>query len=135
MLCRCQVCGAPFNHIYGDDGLRGHFMAAHRMEYLLALDLCTEVVVSLNVFATIQEEKPDKRPKCGWKITEKLADGGTTRKECGSEERVFNVSGQGRITGRSRETPICEKHLKDAWKEWNVDSAQPIDYVSGKSQE
>jgi len=75
----------------------------------------------------VKGERQDKRPSCAWPIPQKLASGGTTTsKPCGSEERVFNVKGSGQYTGRPRETQVCEKHLPDAWKAWNVDTAQPL---------
>jgi hypothetical protein len=77
-----------------------------------------------------ESERPDKRPSCGWPVTEKLASGGTGTKPCGSEERVFNVKGRGKYINRPRETPVCAKHLEDAWREWKVDSAEPIDLAA-----
>jgi hypothetical protein len=71
-------------------------------------------------------ERQDKRPSCGWPVIEKLSTGSTTSHPCGSEDRVFNVKGRGQHTGLPRETPVCEKHLLDAWKSWNVDSADPM---------
>jgi len=73
-----------------------------------------------------ESERQDKRPSCAWPIPQKLDNGGTVNKPCGSEERVYNVKGSGSYTGRPRETPVCQKHLTDAWKTWNVDSAQPL---------
>jgi hypothetical protein len=67
-------------------------------------------------------ERQEKRPSCGWPVAQQA--GGT--KPCGSEERIFNVTGKGLYTGRTRETPVCEKHLVEAWKQWNVDSANPF---------
>jgi hypothetical protein len=66
-------------------------------------------------------ECQDKRPTCDWPVTQ---DGQS--RPCGSENRVYEVHGRGRYTGMPRKTPVCEKHLSDAWKVWNVDSAQPI---------
>jgi|SRR6516225_8796443 hypothetical protein len=71
-------------------------------------------------------ERQDKRPSCGWPIIETNAGGGTSAHPCGSEQNVFNVKGRGKYVGRARETPVCEKHLLDAWKSWNVDSAEPL---------
>jgi hypothetical protein len=72
-------------------------------------------------------ERIDKRPSCGWPVEQMSDDGKVVgRRPCGSEERVFNVKGHGKNIGRSRETPICEKHLPDAWKTWDVDSAEPL---------
>lgn len=68
------------------------------------------------------EEKPDKRPKCDFKVTQK--DG--SRQPCGSEEKIYDVVGRG-PWGNQKKTPVCGKHLEEAWKKWNVDSAQPID--------
>lgn len=70
-------------------------------------------------------ENIDKRPKCGWPMPggpDPAKNTGTV--PCGSEERVFNVKGRGRW-GYPKETPVCEKHLPEAWKRWNVDSAEP----------
>lgn len=72
-----------------------------------------------------ETERQAKRPACAWPIVEKIQSG-SLHKRCGSEERVFNVKGQGSYTGRLRETPVCAKHLPDAWKAWNVDSANPL---------
>jgi hypothetical protein len=72
-----------------------------------------------------ESERQDKRPSCAWPVERKVS-GGIERKSCGSEERVFNVKGHGKYMGRPRETPICEKHLPEAWKAWNVDSATPL---------
>jgi len=74
-----------------------------------------------------ETERQDKRPSCAWPVEKKQASGSITSKPCGSEERVFNVKGQGRYTGRPRETPVCEKHLPEAIKSWNWDEAVPID--------
>jgi hypothetical protein len=74
-----------------------------------------------------ETERQDKRPACGWPLPRTDDKGkqiGT--KDCGSEERVYNVMGKGLYTGQKRETPVCEKHLPDAWKKWDVDSAQPV---------
>jgi len=79
------------------------------------------------VTSGVQEEKPDARPKCGYKIEEKLADGGSTRRPCGSEDRVFNVSGNGTYSGRERTTPVCGKHLGEVWRDWQVREAIPVD--------
>lgn len=72
-------------------------------------------------------ETPDNRPKCKWKITEKLADGGTNSRECGSEERIYSVKGKGLYSGRERDTPVCKEHLGDAWHKWNVEKADPVE--------
>jgi len=82
------------------------------------------------VISGVTSEQQDKRSKCAWPIPGKLAGGSTHGKPCGSEDRVFNVKGSGRYTGRPRETPICEKHLPEAWKAWSVDSAEPLPYPS-----
>lgn len=78
---------------------------------------------------TITEEKPDKRPSCGYR--ERLQPD-QPKKECGSEERLFSVSGTG-TWGKAKTTPVCSRHLTKAWKEWSVDSATPIsDLPTGK---
>jgi hypothetical protein len=69
-----------------------------------------------------ESERQDKRPACGYKVQQ--ADGSS--KECGSEDRVYEVSGHSRTWNTPRKTPVCEKHLPDAWKKWNVDSATPV---------
>jgi len=79
-----------------------------------------------------QEEKPDKRPSCGYKVTVKDEHGFSSRKPCGSEERIFNVTGKTPFTGRKVETPVCGPHIEKAWKEWQVDEARPIDLPSRK---
>ena len=71
-------------------------------------------------------ERQDKRPSCAWPVKTRNSLGSEVEKACGSEERIFNVQGKGRYTGRERQTPVCGKHLQDAWKAWNVDSAQPL---------
>jgi hypothetical protein len=74
-----------------------------------------------------ESERQEKRPSCGWPVPKRDESGkqvGT--RDCGSEERVYNVKGWGGWTGRPRETPICEKHLPGAWKKWKVDSATPV---------
>ncbi len=74
-----------------------------------------------------ETEREDKRPACGWPVPRTDDQGkriGT--KDCGSEDRVYAVKGKGQYTDRPRETPVCEKHLPDAWKAWNVDSADKI---------
>ena len=87
--------------------------------------------------AEMTEEKPDQRPKCGWKVeTKTKADGKETieRKLCGSEERVFTVKGNSRTWNRPMETPICQKHLPDVIRDWKFDSATPIDLPTGKRE-
>jgi hypothetical protein len=78
------------------------------------------------IISGVQEERQDKRPQCEWPVKRKTDSGGTIEKPCGSEERVFNVKGNGQYTGRPRETPICERHLQDAWRTWHVDSATQL---------
>jgi hypothetical protein len=73
-----------------------------------------------------ETERQGKRPSCGWPVPRTDDQGKTIgAKACGSEERVYNVKGHGQNTGQPRETPVCEKHLPEAWKAWDVDSAQP----------
>jgi hypothetical protein len=77
----------------------------------------------------ITEEKPDKRPSCGYR---ERAQPDQPKKACGSEDRLFNVTGAG-TWGKAKTTPVCPKHIEKAWKEWNVDSAAPIgDLPTGK---
>lgn len=73
-------------------------------------------------------EQNDKRPSCGWPIEESVpgAPGHKVTKPCGSEAEIFKVKGRGLHTGRPRESDVCKKHLSDAWRKWNVDSADPI---------
>ena len=79
------------------------------------------------VISGVQTEQQDKRPVCDWPVAKTNAQGKQIGiKPCGSEERVYNVGGRGLWTGRPRDTPICEKHLPEAWKKWNVDSAVPV---------
>lgn len=73
-----------------------------------------------------ESESTNNRPKCDWQITQKDADGKTSTRKCDSEERVFVVKGKGLYTGRSRETKVCRRHLEDAMKKWNYDTADPI---------
>jgi hypothetical protein len=72
-----------------------------------------------------ETEQISKRPACSWPITEQK-EGKSSTRQCGSEERVFNVKGRGGYTGRPRETPVCDKHLPEAWKKWNVEEAHPV---------
>lgn len=74
----------------------------------------------------VTEEKPDTRPKCGYKVEVKLASGGTTRQPCGSEDGLRQVTGNSPSTGRELKTPVCEKHRLDAWRTWNVTGEDPI---------
>jgi hypothetical protein len=78
------------------------------------------------IISGVESEREDKRPSCGWPITEH-SQGASSTRQCGSEDRVYSVKGRGRFTDRPRETPICAKHLNEAWKKWNVDSAVPLD--------
>lgn len=71
-----------------------------------------------------ETEKPNSRPKCGWKVEEKHASGGTSTRPCGSEEGLYSVRGYGRFTGRTRETPVCERHILKAWESWRVEEAR-----------
>jgi hypothetical protein len=74
-----------------------------------------------------ENEQQDKRPACTWPVT-KIDEAGKAigRRDCGSQRRVYNITGKGLWTGRARETPVCEKHLPDAWRKWNVDGAVPV---------
>ena len=78
-------------------------------------------------------ESPEKRPSCGYKVksTKPNAIPGTME-PCGSEDQIFNVKGQGKYGGGHRETPVCRKHLDDAIRDWNYDSADPICPDRGK---
>jgi hypothetical protein len=74
-----------------------------------------------------ETEHQDKRPSCAWPIEKKNEKGTPIGiQACGSEERVYNVKGRGKYINRPRETPICEKHLPEAWKAWKVEEAVPI---------
>ena len=75
----------------------------------------------------VEIERREKRPSCGWPVPVKVngIPAGSTQ-PCGSEDRVFTIKGQGRYTGQTRETPICARHVPDAWKAWKVDSATPL---------
>ena len=66
-------------------------------------------------------EKLGSYPSCKWPVKENKS-----MNPCGSTEKIFNVKGSGKYTGRPRETPICNKHLPDAIKHWNFDVAEPI---------
>jgi hypothetical protein len=72
-------------------------------------------------------ERIDKRPSCGWPVL-KTDDSGKPAgtRDCGSEDGVYKVAGKGRWTGRPRESNICEKHLPEAIKKWNWDTAVPV---------
>jgi hypothetical protein len=84
-----------------------------------------EMLTSGGTASTVTEERQDKRPQCDWPVREKK-DGVETVRQCKSEEKIYTVKGRGKWTGRERNTPICEKHILDAWKTWNVDSADPL---------
>lgn len=76
------------------------------------------------VYAVMADaERADERPRCNYPL-----DNG----KCGSEDGLFKVKGNGRWTGRQRETPVCRKHLNDAWRTWTVDSAEPMGDVASK---
>lgn len=73
-----------------------------------------------------ETEKVDKRPACDWPLEYNVTNG--TTKRCGSEERIYNVTR--RVyppPAPPTDTPICEKHLPDAIREWHFESAAPID--------
>lgn len=75
-----------------------------------------------SIISGVAEERPDNRPKCGYKIEVKLSTGGTTREPCGSEEGLRTVHGTG-LSGRKKDTPVCNRHIEKAWHDWKVDSA------------
>lgn len=75
------------------------------------------------------ESVPDKphqgeRPTCGYTVREKV-NGVETVKQCKSPEVTWNITGHGRY-GAAKQTPVCDRHIEKAWKEWAVDSAVPI---------
>jgi hypothetical protein len=72
-----------------------------------------------------EQEKADQRPRCKFKVTETIKDGGQRERECGSEDRVFNVTGRGKLSGMPKSTPVCAKHLEEAWRKWDVEGAEP----------
>jgi hypothetical protein len=102
------------------------------------VSLWYQVVPDVNglwhIVAMAEQEKPDSRPKCGYKVTvpTKIMGKDTTeRKPCGSEERLYSVSGKGRW-GAPKETPVCKDHIEKAYKEWSADSFRPLDIPTGK---
>ena len=78
------------------------------------------------IISGVRDERPEARPKCGYKITKTLATGGTTREACSSEEELKSVSGHSRTLGTSTTTPVCNKHLPNAIKDWNWDTIDPL---------
>lgn len=66
-----------------------------------------------------QEEKPESRPKCNYKVTDP-----TGRTPCGSEDNLHTVKGTSPY-GKSKETIVCGKHRLDAHRVWNYDSIEP----------
>lgn len=78
-------------------------------------------------------EQVDKGRACDWPVTrrETLPNTVTGKPEetettgpCGNRKRLYEVSY--RMGDLSTKDDICERHLLDAWKKWNVDSAAPI---------
>ena len=69
----------------------------------------------------VSTEQPEKRPACGYKVGPPL-----DRKPCGREDGLFEVKGKG-SWGKPLTTPVCDKHIEKAWKEWKVDSAERPD--------
>lgn len=67
-----------------------------------------------------------KIQSCKWPVKDSSSGNGSSTKPCGAQEKLFNVKGSGKYTGRPRETPICQKHLPNSIKEWSFDSAEPI---------
>lgn len=72
------------------------------------------------------EDRPSSYngPRCGYTVRTKV-DVGHKVEKCNSPEVIWNVTGHGRY-GSEKKTPVCEKHIQDAWRTWNVDSAEPI---------
>lgn len=66
-----------------------------------------------------EEEKPEKRPACDYKISDPSG-----RKPCGSEEDIHIVKGTTPY-GRKAETPICGPHRIDVVKKYNWDTIEP----------
>ena len=72
------------------------------------------------------EDKPSyKGPGCGYTVTEKKGDV-TTTKKCGSQEIAWNVTGEGKWTGRERTDPVCAPHFEKAFKEWKIRHAEKL---------
>ena len=70
------------------------------------------------------ERKPGDRPKCLWQVPggpNPTVNHGTV--DCGSTEELYRVKGN-RLG--AYEAPVCIKHLADAFKHWDADSAEPI---------
>jgi hypothetical protein len=76
-----------------------------------------------------EQDRIDNRPSCGYKV--KQADG--SRKPCGSEDKLYNVSGNSRTWNQPRNTPVCGKHLPDAIRDWSYKEVTPIDYTGPKT--
>ena len=74
------------------------------------------------------ENTSNSRQKCVWRVKQFDSKGKAIGGQpCGSEERIFEVKGRGKYIGRPRSSPICQKHLPDAIREWDYDTAVPID--------
>ncbi len=73
--------------------------------------------------AAVATENVEKRPSCGYSVKNPApeARGGTI--PCGSQQDLYSVKGTG-THGWLRETPVCGKHINDAWKNWKVESAE-----------
>lgn len=67
----------------------------------------------------MEEEKPEKRPSCGYKISDPAG-----RKSCGSEESLHTVK-ETSPYGVKKETVVCGKHRVDAHRSWNYESIEP----------
>jgi hypothetical protein len=67
-----------------------------------------------------ETEHVEKRPECVWPVK---SDDKT--KPCGSQEKVYEVRGQGKWTGRPRNSNICDRHLMDALRDWKWEHIDP----------
>ena len=69
-------------------------------------------------------EQISNQPKCLWQVPggpNPAVNRGTI--DCGSMEGLYRIKGN---RPGAYEAPVCIKHLVDAFKHWDADSAEPI---------
>lgn len=65
------------------------------------------------------QEKVDERLKCRYNTVP------AGEKRCGSEDNIHIVKGKSRTYGKDMETPICQRHVIDAHKNYNYETIEP----------
>jgi hypothetical protein len=73
-------------------------------------------------------EAPEQRPSCGYTVRTKTVTGtatGTTAQKCGSEKGLKQVMGKS-TWGHDKTTPVCEKHLDNAIRDWHWEVVEPL---------